>query len=207
MAKRKRNEKEREKDLQVLGRLEAMGCTVTEMHKALNEDRATKGLPELSKTQVQYDLKDVREKNAEIAEEQIRLARGRRMAQLDLLYQEAFRAWHRSRQITKSVTEVSSPRKSNGQIVESQKVKKEVRDIPGGDSRLILAMVKIIELQTQLGGLQNLEAEKAYEEHPPLLPELNSLEDAHRIMERVMGSRHRRSGRLLLWRGRDRKLV
>ena len=207
MAKRKRNEKEREKDLQVLGRLEAMGCTVTEMHKALNEDRAAKGLPELSKTQVQYDLKDVREKNAEIAEEQIRLARGRRMAQLDLLYQEAFRAWHRSRQMTKSVTEVSSPRKSNGKIVESQKVKKEVRDIPGGDSRLILAMVKIIELQTQLGGLQNLEAEKAFEEHPPLLPELNSLEDAHRIMERVMGSRHRRSGRLLLWRGRDRKLV
>ena len=207
MAKRKRNAKEREKDLQVLGRLEAMGCTVAEMHKALNEDRAAKGLPELSKTQMQYDLKDVREKNAEVAEEQIRLARGRRMAQLDLLYQEAFRAWHRSRQMTKSVTEVSSPRKSNGQIVESQKVKKEVRDIPGGDSRLILAMVKIIELQTQLGGLQNLEAEKAYEEHPPLLPELNSLEDAHRIMERVMGSRHRRSGRLLLWRGRDRKLV
>ena len=129
------------------------------------------------------------------------------MAQLDLIFRESFKAWMASKRMTKNVTEVSSPRGRCGKVIESQKVRKEVQDIPGGDSRLLLVMLKVTELQSHLGGLQHPEIEQPLEEHPQFVKELESLEQAHALLDRVTGSRHGRSGKLLLWRGRDRKMV
>jgi len=207
MSKRKRSEGERVHDLQMVGRLDAMGCSQEEIRAALNEDRSTRRLKPLSKSQVQYDVKKAREEQAQRAEQELRLARGRRMAQLDLIFKEAFKAWMGSKRVMKNTTEVSSPRLHSGKVIESQKVKKEVQEIPGGDSRLLLVMLKTTELQSHLGGLQHPEIEKPLEEHPQFLKELDSLEEAHALLDRVTGSRHGRSGKLLLWRGRDRKLV
>jgi hypothetical protein len=207
MPKRKRSQGERAHDFQLVGQLDSMGCSQEEIRNALNDDRAKRGLRPLSKSQVQYDVKKAREDQAQRAEQEIRLARGRRMAQLNLIFREAFKAWMASKRMTKNVTEVSSPRSRSGKVIESQKVKKEVQDIPGGDSRLLLVMLKTTELQSHLGGLQHPEIEQPLEEHPQFVKELDSLEEAHALLDRVTGSRHGRSGKLLLWRGKDRKLV
>ena len=207
MPKRKRSDGERMKDLQVVGRLDSMGCSQLEIRSALNDDRAARGLKPLSKSQIHYDVKASREIQATRAAQEIRIARGQRMAQLELIFREAYKGYVSSKKVMTNTTEISSPRKADGRIVESQKVKKQVKENPGGDSRLLLVMLKATELQIHLGNLEHPEIDQALKDHPPLLPELNSLEDAHKIMERVMGSRHRRSGQLLLWRGKDRKRV
>ena len=73
--------------------------------------------------------------------------------------------------------------------------------------QVLLVMLKVTELQSHLGGLQHPEIEQPLEEHPQFVKELESLEQAHALLDRVTGSRHGRSGKLLLWRGRDRKMV
>ena len=99
MARRKRSDGERAHDVQLVGQLDSMGCSQEEIRAALNEDRAKRDLRPLSKSQVQYDVKKAREGQAQRAEQEIRLARGRRMAQLDLIFRELCRAAHNSRYV------------------------------------------------------------------------------------------------------------
>ena len=206
MASRKRKKAELERDLALVATCDAAGLTQAQTLEAVNADRAQRGLVEISRSQVSYDTAKARRMFGVLADEEVREATGRRLAQIEWLIREASQGYLRSLgDAVKSTTKTTARVGADGKPSTRDVRRGEERITQAGDPKFLLAMLKAIELAADLQQLRERTAQ-VEEKHPQY--DRTRPEDPHAaqaLLDQMTGTRHGKDGKVLLYRGKRRK--
>lgn len=146
---RKRTDPQKLWDRRFIAHCRMQGMSLTEITERLNTERA--GVYTLSPSSVHFDLQNIEEEWKRSVARDIDTAKGRELAELDRLSEEAWKAWEKSKEKFKQVSVTVD--EEGGDTAKGRKRSKVVTEDRGGDPRFMETILRIQSRRAKILGL------------------------------------------------------